>query len=192
MYGYLLGGVSIEGVEDIHVTVPLCLTLTVLKGQIDRANFNKMKVSVKSGTDIPIAFLNARGASFADARGASFADAFIIFPELTIFLQGKQSTVSRKRLLNGGHTTTSVTNIQVEFAKVKASMEPNDVFLHVTDTGLSVTELDPSTYSLQRNVMHCPAQVHHKLFGNLISWLRASTLESSLIATSSSSASHYN
>jgi hypothetical protein len=90
--------IGAEGFGDRSVTVPKCFNYHVLSEQVTEGTFEVTKLETLersriNPTSTPIAFVNG--------RSAPFADAFIIFPELVIFIQEKQSTKSRQKNASG-------------------------------------------------------------------------------------------
>ena len=86
------------GRPDRPVTVPKCFDYKVLSEQVVKDTFQATRLDVlkmirDNSASAPIAFING--------RSAPFADAFIIFPELTIFIHEKQSTKSRQKNASG-------------------------------------------------------------------------------------------
>ena len=95
LYRDLLGE---QGRPDRPLTVPKCFDYHVLSEQVVNETYQAKKLEILERSRVnpassPIAFING--------RSAPFADAFMIFPELTIFIQEKQSTKSRQKNASG-------------------------------------------------------------------------------------------
>ena len=132
LYKDLMGGMKIEGVADVLVTVPKCFDLAVLDTQIGIKQFAQKKRETSKNTrrypaTTPIAFVNG--------RGASFADAFIILPEIVILIQEKQSVNARKRNVTEWTKNIPSCHVSVRNERLKVSkvMKKNDLFVYVTD-----------------------------------------------------------
>jgi hypothetical protein len=179
LYKDLMGGMKIEGVADVIVTVPQCFNLEVLDKRIGVKEFARKKREVLENirtdpTTTPIAFVNG--------RGASFADAFIILPGIAIFIQEKQSVIARRRNVtertkNIPFCHTSVVNERLKVSKV---MERNDLFVYVTDD-----QDGGAPSSMANDTLVVTAERHNQLFGSTLAWLRASALENSAIRADS-------
>ena len=168
-----MGGMTAEGWEDILVTVPKCFNLEVLRNQIGDDEFEAKKLKVLADREkvpqiTPIAFVNG--------RNASFADAFIIFPELVIFIQEKQSVLARQQNASGwiSEHKFSVDCVASERLKVVKSMMPNDLFLYICDS-----QGGGAPCCIGTDTMLITVELHTKLLGSTLAWLRASSLEDS-------------
>ena len=169
----LMGGMTAEGWEDILVTVPKCFNLEVLRNQIGDDEFEAKKLKVLADSEklpqiTPIAFVNC--------RNASFADAFIIFPELVIFIQEKQSVLARQQNASSwiSKHKFSVDCVASERLKVVKSMMPNDLFLYICDS-----QGGGAPCCIGTDTMLITVELHTKLLGSTLAWLRASSLEDS-------------
>lgn len=169
----LMGGMRVQGREDILITVPKCFYLAVLPHQIGIIELAEKKIQVLSNSaarpwTTPMAFLNG--------RNAPFADAFLIFPELVIFIQDKQSVVARQQ--NATICETSKGSIPVDLdcleserLNVSEAMMSDDLYLYVCDN-----QSDGEPCSIGTDTLLITVEHHAKLLGNTLAWLRASSM----------------
>ena len=174
LYKDLMGGMKIEGVADVLVTVPKCFDLAVLDTQIGIKQFALKKRETSKNTRRYIAFVNG--------RGASFADAFIILPEIVILIQEKQSVNARKRNVTEWTKNIPYCHVRLRNERLKVSkvMKKNDLFAYVTDE-----QGGGASWSMDDNTLVVTAAHHDRLFGSTLAWLRASALENSAIRSDS-------
>ena len=171
LFKYLMGGMSIEGRDDVYVAVPKSFNLAVLPHHIGPEEIAEKKIHILSNSDCPytpVAFLNG--------RGAPFADAFLIFPELIMFIQYKKSVVASQQ--NATICETSKGSIPVDFdcleserLHVSKVMTSDDLYLCVCDNQSNRGSSSVGTDTLLITVEH-----HSKLLGNILAWLRASSI----------------
>jgi hypothetical protein len=165
-----------------RVTIPHCLDLQELDTPVTAANFSRFVKGLKEnskehpGTTC-VAFLNA--------RNAPFADAFLVFNELTIFIQEKRSvmateTVTEKKrpsmcvswlLRRCSRVDTNQSVVTEEHRKVTQVMKADDIFVYMTDQApIMLTGLPPRTLVVT-------PELHVSLLGELLAWLRTSVVE---------------
>ena len=170
----LMGGMIIDGRDDILVTIPKCFNLEVLRYQIGVNEFSEKKSKVladseKRPSTTPIAFVNG--------RGAPFADAFVIFPELVIFIQEKQSVLARQQNATRSWIPKRqfpIDCVERELLKVSEAMKPDDLFLYVCDN-----QGGGAPCYIGTNTLLITVERHAVLLGSTLTWLRASSLEDS-------------
>lgn len=112
--------------------------------------------------------------AFVNLRNAPFADAFIIFPELVIFIQEKQSVTARKQNASGWIARHQFPTdcVEAELSKISEVMEPDDLFLYVCDN-----QSGGAPCCIGTNTLLITVEQHSKLQRKTLAWLRASALE---------------
>ena len=130
LYKDLMGGIKIERVADVIVTVPKWFNLEFRDKQIGAKEFARKKREVFKNILIDPATTLL---DFVNGRGTSFADAFIILPEIVILIHEKQSVVARKRNVTLRTKNISFCHLSVvnERLKVLKVMKKDDLVISI-------------------------------------------------------------
>lgn len=159
-------------IPDITVRLPACFDVVRTDGNVTADNFKALVERVRSSAtpvSTPVAFVNA--------ATASFADAFLILPNIVIFIQEKQRVEARLAAACGTTIPTAgAGDLWEEYEKLGdyASSLPH-VFLYITD------ELAPGKGGRGKNRCVVGRDGHERLLGTLCAHLRACALAPSSI-----------
>jgi len=175
-------GVPLAGIKDVELDVPGKFDLGILDHRIDVSNFAEHRRStLEKAHWAP----KTTCIAFVNATGARFADAFVIFPQLVIFVQEKQSLEARQQKARGGVVPAMPAHdAAAEYEKVKDVATPH-VFLYVTDCDAR----DAAAVDLPANTTIGPNGLLNKLLGGILARLRAeATLDSATRGKSAAAA----
>eukprot|EP00047_Mylnosiga_fluctuans_P019465 m.82778 g.82778 ORF g.82778 m.82778 type:complete len:935 (-) comp8136_c0_seq1:1199-4003(-) len=163
-----LGLQPVRAVGDIEVTVPSSFDLVPLNTRVTADNFAEFSTSMLSKYGGVRAFLNG--------PQAPFADAFIVFAEVVVFIQEKQSVEVRRRYLEGKSNVEDLSAlIKVEYYKLLPSTKKGKkgpkkfVFVFITDEEHEGSLLPV----VAERTWVCDRRQHSRLLGTMVAVLRA-------------------
>jgi hypothetical protein len=171
--------VELRDIADKPVAVPACFDVHVEDAKVRPANYRAFVERVRSRMDVnarqPVAFVNG--------RTAEFADAFVVFRDWVLFVQEKQSVKARQQAAVGRAVPPMPEDgVAQEHAKVATVMTKDDIFVYITDDKLRASARVPA------RCLVIARDEHERLFGSLVSRLRAFAIEESASRAESDSA----
>jgi hypothetical protein len=181
MLSELLGNGPLAGVQDVLLAVAAELSLRVLGHKLERSNFEEL--ARKTRADL-VTSPKTTCSAFVNGRRATFADAFIIFPNLSLFVQEKQSVVARQKRAQGRTVSPVPKNeVKEEYDTVSMVVKDAHVFLYITDCRARDSDDEPPP-----NTIIYTQDKHDKLFGSTLALLRAGAIEENATRAESSAA----
>lgn len=177
MLSELLGGCPLGGVKDVCLRIPGCFNIVTLDHKIESHNIERFCSNVRRAilaepTRTAVAFLNG--------RQASYADSFIVFAELMLLFQEKQSIIARMQAACGRAVpAVSAEGVVAELEKVVHGTPAPFVLLFVSDEAPIVAPSRRFQALILRSVIVITREQHDKLLGVVIANLRRSALSDS-------------